>query len=316
MLLRDKDTIHDECYDDGQSPHIPVMLDEVMSFLKPGKGDIIVDTTIGAGGHSREILKRLGGEGLLIGIDKDAEILKLAGQHLSEIGNPYKLYHADYADLSYILKELKIEKVKGALLDLGVSSYQLDVEERGFSFRKEAPLDMRMDRSRGGTAGELLRKLSEKEMVEIFWRYGEERWSRRIAKAIIKERKANGPLKTTTQLARIIEKAVYGSGKYQKRGRVHVATKVFQALRIVVNDELKSLEYFLNHVHDFLEIGSRVVAISFHSLEDRLVKNAFRKGSGSSTLNVLTKKPLLPSDSEIQENARSRSAKLRAAERV
>ncbi|MCP5005695.1 MAG: 16S rRNA (cytosine(1402)-N(4))-methyltransferase RsmH [Planctomycetes bacterium] len=316
MLLIDKDVVHNGCFDSEQSPHIPVMLEEVMSFLEPGKGDIVVDATIGAGGHSREILKCLGSDGLLIGIDKDAEILKIARQHLSEVGNPFKLFQADYADLSYILKELKIDKVKGTLLDLGVSSYQLDVGERGFSFRKEAPLDMRMDRSGGVTAGELLQRLSEKEMIEVFWRYGEERWSRRIARAIINEKKVNGPIKTTTQLAKIIEKAVYASRKYQKRARVHVATKAFQALRIVVNDELKSLEFFLNHVHDFLEIGSRVVAVSFHSLEDRLVKNAMRKGSSSSTLKILTKKPLSASDAEIKENARSRSAKLRAAERV
>ncbi|GJQ57301.1 MAG: 16S rRNA (cytosine(1402)-N(4))-methyltransferase RsmH [Candidatus Scalindua sp. AMX11] len=316
MLLKDKDAVQSECFDEEQAPHIPVMLEEVMSFLKPGKGDIIVDTTIGAGGHSREILKCIGSDGLLIGIDKDADILKIARQHLSDIGNPFRLYHADYADLGYILEELKIEKVKGILLDLGVSSYQLDVGERGFSFRKEAPLDMRMDQSRGVTASELLRRLSEKEMIEIFWRYGEERGSRRIAKAIIKERRANRPIETTTQLAKIIEKAVCTSGKYQQRGRIHVATKVFQALRIVVNDELKSLEFFLNHVHGFLEIGSRVVALSFHSLEDRLAKNAFRKGDSSSTLKILTKKPLLPSDTEISENARSRSAKLRAAERI
>lgn len=316
MLLIDKESVENECIEEEHSPHIPVMLEEVMGFLKPGKGDIIVDTTIGAGGHSREILKCIGDEGLLIGIDKDAEILKIAKQRLLEIGNSFKLYHADYADLSYILKELKIKKVKGILLDAGVSSYQLDVGERGFSFRKEAPLDMRMDRSRGVTASELLQRLSEKEMVEVFWRYGEERRSRRIAKAIVKERKANGPIKTTTQLARIIEKAVYPSGKYQQRGKIHVSTKVFQALRIFINDELKSLEFFLNHAHDFLEIGSRIVAVSFHSLEDRLVKNAFRKGDSSSTLKILTKKPLLPSGVEIKENARSRSAKLRAAERV
>ncbi|MDR4505358.1 MAG: 16S rRNA (cytosine(1402)-N(4))-methyltransferase RsmH [Candidatus Scalindua sp.] len=316
MLLIDKDTIQNECIEEERLPHIPVMLDEVMSFLKPGKGDIIVDTTIGAGGHGREILTCIGDEGLLIGIDKDAEILKIARPHLLERGNSFKLYHGDYSDLGYILNELKIQKVKGILLDAGVSSYQLDLGERGFSFRKEAPLDMRMDRSRGETASELLQRFSEKEMVEVFWRYGEERQSRRIAKEIVKERKANGPIKTTTQLARIIEKAVYPSGKYQQRGKIHVATKVFQALRIVVNDELKSLEFFLNHAHDFLETGSRIVAVSFHSLEDRLVKSAFRKGESSATLKILTKKPLLPTDAEIKENARSRSAKLRAAERV
>ena len=316
MLLINKDTIHNDCVNDEQIPHNPVMVEEVMRFLKPGKGDIIVDATIGAAGHGCEILESIGEEGLLIGIDKDAEILKIARQRLLKTGNPFKLYQADYADLGYILRELKIKKVNGILLDLGVSSFQLDVPERGFSFREEAPLDMRMDRSAGETAGDLLRKLSEKEMVEIFWRYGEERRSRRIARAIVKERKAGRPIKTTTQLARIIEKAVFSSENYKKRSKVHVATKVFQSLRIVVNDELKSLECFLNHAHDFLASGSRIVVISFHSLEDRIVKNAFRKGKSTSTLSILTNKPLLPSDTEIKKNNRARSAKFRVAERL
>jgi 16S rRNA (cytosine1402-N4)-methyltransferase len=302
--------------DDDRTPHKPVMLDEVISFIKPGKGDIIVDATIGAGGHSCEILKMIEPDGLLIGIDKDAEILKIAGRYLSKISDSYKLYQADYVDLDYILNKLEISKVQGILLDLGVSSLQLDSMERGFSFIKEGPLDMRMDRSQGKTAEDLLKKLSQREMADIFWRYGEEGRSRRIAKAIIQERKSGAEIKTTTQLSKIVEKALFTTKKYQKKRKIHPATRVFQALRIAVNDELKSLEYFLNNVCEFLTSGSRIVVVSFHSLEDRLVKSAFRKGQGASSLEILTKKPLSPLDSEIRENVRARSAKLRAAERT
>ena len=302
--------------DDDYPPHKPVMLNEVISFIKPGKGDIIVDATIGAGGHSCEILKMIEPDGLLIGIDKDAEILKIAGRYLSKISDSYKLYQADYVDLDYILNKLEISKVQGILLDLGVSSLQLDSAERGFSFIKEGPLDMRMDRSQGKTAEDLLKRLSEKEMADIFWRYGDEGRSRRIAKAIMHERKRGAEIKTTTQLAKIVEKALYVPGKYKKKRRIHPATRVFQALRIAVNDELKSLEYFLNNVYEFLTSGSRIVVVSFHSLEDRLVKNAFRNGHAASSLEILTKKPLSPLDSEIRENVRARSAKLRAAERT
>lgn len=302
--------------DDDRTPHKPVMLNEVISFIKPGKGDIIVDATIGAGGHSCEILKMIEPDGLLIGIDKDAEILKIAGRYLSKISDSYKLYQADYVDLDYILNKLEISKVQGILLDLGVSSLQLDSVERGFSFIKEGPLDMRMDRSQGKTAEDLLKKLSQKEMADIFWRYGEEGRSRRIAKAIMQERKRGAEIKTTTQLAKIVEKALYVPGKYKKKRGIHPATRVFQALRIAVNDELKSLEYFLNNVCEFLGGGARIVVISFHSLEDRLVKSAFRKGQDASSLEILTKKPLSPLDSEIRENVRARSAKLRAAERT
>lgn len=302
--------------DDDYPPHKPVMLNEVISFIKPSKGDIIVDATIGAGGHSCEILKMIEPDGLLIGIDKDAEILKIAGRYLSKISDSYKLYQADYVDLDYILNKLEISKVQGILLDLGVSSLQLDSEERGFSFIKEGPLDMRMDRSQGKTAADMLKRLSEKEMADIFWRYGEEGRSRRIAKAIMQERKRGAEIKTTTQLSKIVEKALYTPRKYQKKRRIHPATRVFQALRIAVNDELKSLESFLNNVCEFLASGSRIVVVSFHSLEDRLVKNAFRNGYAASSLEILTKKPLCPLDSEIRENVRARSAKLRAAERT
>ncbi|MFQ5964469.1 MAG: 16S rRNA (cytosine(1402)-N(4))-methyltransferase RsmH [Candidatus Scalinduaceae bacterium] len=303
-------------FDDEQLPHMPVMLDEVINFIKPCKGDVIVDATVGAGGHSCEILKRIRPGGLLIGIDKDEEILKIARNYLLKISKSFKLFHANYIDLRCILSELKINKVNGILLDLGVSSFQLDSPERGFSLNKEGPLDMRMDRSQGITAKDLLRRLTEKEMREIFWRYGEEKRSKSIARAILRERKKGEGIKTTTQMARIIEKAVFTSKKRPKRRKIHPATLVFQALRIVINDELKNLESFLSNAHEFLLRGSRIVVISFHSLEDRLVKNAFRKGKNTSILKILTRKPLRPIKSEIRANVRSRSAKLRAAERL
>ena len=302
--------------DDDLSPHRPVMLDEVISFINPSKGDIIVDATIGAGGHSCEILKKIQPDGLLIGIDKDAEILEIAGKFLSKISDCYKLYQADFINLGCILEKLKISKVNGILLDLGVSSFQLDSLDRGFSFSKEGPLDMRMDRTQGITAEDLLKRLSEREMADVFWKYGEERRSRRVARAIMQERKRGTAIKTTTQLAKIAEKALYVPGKYSKKRKIHPATRIFQALRIVVNEELKSLEQFLNGVCGYLAGGSRVVVVSFHSLEDRLVKRAFREGQNTSRLKILTKKPLIPLDSEIRENIRSRSAKLRAAERT
>ena len=250
---------------------------------------------------------------MLIGIDKDEEMLKVAKERLAAISNSFKLYHADYADVGLVLEEANIEKVDGALLDLGVSTPQLDIPERGFSFSSEGPLDMRMDRSGGITALYLLGKLSERELEITFREYGEERWSRRIAKAILRER-GRSRIKTTTQLANIIERAI--PPVHFKRGRIHPATRVFQALRIVVNQELESLENLLNHLHEFLTTGARIVTISFHSLEDRIVKNAFRKGVGDSNLKILTPKPLRPQSAEVIENIRSRSAKLRAAERV
>lgn len=293
--------------------HKPVMVKEVLGFLKPQPGKIIVDCTIGTGGHAREILKKIEPGGLLIGIDKDEEMLKIAKERLSAISNSFRLFHADYADLGEVLKEVNIGKVDGALLDLGVSSPQLGMPERGFSFDKEGPLDMRMDRSGGITASNLLGKLSEREMEITFRRYGEERWSRRIARAILRER-SKSRIETTTQLANIIERVV--PSVCLKRGRIHPATRVFQALRITVNKELESLECLLNHVYEFLTTGARIVVISFHSLEDRIVKNAFRNGAHDSNLKILTQKPLRPQESEVIENIRSRSAKLRVAERV
>lgn len=290
-------------------PHRPVMVEEVLRWLALRPGQVVFDGTVGVGGHASAILKELGSGGLLIGVDKDEEALEMAKRVLAPFAKNVQLFHADYRDIESILEEAGVEggKVDGIVLDLGASSFQLDTPERGFSFREEGPLDMRMDRSEKVTAASLLKKLSEGELADVFKKFGEERWSRRIARAI----KRGAPIKTTTQLAGLIEKTVPG-----KRGRIHPATRVFQALRIVVNRELESLDTFLNTCYRFQRAGGRTVAISFHSLEDRIVKHAFLEGSRNAVYRLLTKKPVRPSSEEVQRNIRSRSAKLRAVERL
>ncbi len=286
------------------------MVEEVLKWLRPGPGLVVLDCTVGIGGHASAILKELGPSGLLLGVDKDEEALEMAKRFLAPFAKKnVRLFHADYRDLGSILEEAGAEggKVDGIFLDLGASSLQLDTPERGFSFRQEGPLDMRMDSSQKVTAARLLEKLSEKELADIFKRFGEERWSRRIARAIKRE----SPIETTTQLANLIARTVPG-----KRGRIHPATRVFQALRIAVNQELESLEVFLGNCYRFQRPGGRTVAISFQSLEDRIVKHAFLKGSHDGIYHILTKKPVQSSQEEIQVNIRSRSAKLRAVERL
>ncbi|MBI2469869.1 MAG: 16S rRNA (cytosine(1402)-N(4))-methyltransferase RsmH [Planctomycetes bacterium] len=290
--------------------HNPVMVDEVIDYLHPQPGQIVLDCTVGGGGHAIKILDNIKPEGLLIGIDKDMEILQTTKQSLSKTAGKFKLFHADYSDIDEVLRQADIDKVNGVLLDLGVSSMQFDQADRGFSFAKEAPLDMRMDRSRGITAQNLIRSLSESELGELLWKYGEERWSRRIARAILKEEKGAG-ITSTRQLAAIVERVVP-----RGKSKIHPATKVFQALRIAVNKELENLEIFLDKIHNYMAGGARIVIISFHSLEDRIVKNKFIEKAKQNIFRVLTKKPIIPREAEIMENIRSRSAKLRAAERI
>ncbi|MGQ3686159.1 MAG: 16S rRNA (cytosine(1402)-N(4))-methyltransferase RsmH [Candidatus Loosdrechtia sp.] len=289
-------------------PHIPVMIEEVMEYLCPEAGQIILDCTVGSGGHACRILEKIKPDGLLIGIDRDLEILQTAKRYLSETGGVFKLYHADYAEVDEVLKQAAVEKVHGVLLDLGASSLQFDMAERGFSFCREGPLDMRMDRSRGVTAFDLIQRLSERELEGLFRKYGEERWSGRIARAIIHAKKKG--ITSTRELAALIERVV-PSG----RSKIHPATRVFQALRIAVNRELESLEIFLDKIFYHMAVDSRIVIISFHSLEDRIVKNKFREKANQKIAKILTRRPLSPSKAEIVKNIRSRSAKLRAAER-
>ncbi len=290
--------------------HKPVMVDEVLDYLNLQSGQIILDCTVGGGGHASGILDKIKPDGFLIGIDKDMEILQTAKQALSKTTGKFKLYHADYSDIDEVLRQAEVDKVNGVLLDLGVSSLQFDQADRGFSFAKEAPLDMRMDRSRGITAQNLIQRLSETELAELLWKYGEERWSRRIARAILKEKKGVG-ITSTIQLAAIVERVVP-----RGKSKIHPATRVFQALRIAVNKELDNLEIFLDKIYNYMAVGARIVIISFHSLEDRIVKNKFIENAKQNIFKVLTKKPITPREAEIEENVRSRSAKLRAAERI
>ncbi|MFQ5862688.1 MAG: 16S rRNA (cytosine(1402)-N(4))-methyltransferase RsmH [Candidatus Brocadiales bacterium] len=294
----------------GVPPHQPVMVKEVLEWLRPGPGQVVLDCTVGVGGHASAILKELGPSGLLLGVDRDEEALEMAQRFLAPFARKnIQLFHADYRDAESILEEAGVKggKVDGIFLDLGASSFQLGTPERGFSFREEGPLDMRMDRSEKVTAASLLEKLSVEELADVFWKFGEERWSRRIARAI----KRAAPVKTTTQLASLIERTVPG-----RRGKIHPATRVFQALRIAVNRELEGLEAFLSTCHRFQRSGGRTVAISFQSLEDRIVKHAFLEGSRAGIYRLLTKKPVRPSREEVQKNVRARSAKLRAVERL
>ncbi|MBM4054316.1 MAG: 16S rRNA (cytosine(1402)-N(4))-methyltransferase RsmH [Planctomycetes bacterium] len=295
---------------DDSPPHEPVMVEEVLENLCLHPGDIILDCTVGGGGHAIKIMDKIKPDGCLIGIDKDFEMLNMTKQYLSNRGCSFRLYHANYSDVDEVLKMANIDKVHGVLLDLGVSSLQFDMAERGFSFSKEGRLDMRMDRSSSFTAQDLLRKISERELEELLRKYGEERWSKRIARRVIKER-SECELKSTTQLAKLIERTVP-----VKKSRIHPATKVFQALRIAVNRELENLEIFLNKIHNFMEKGARIAVISFHSLEDRIVKNSFIEMADKNIFHIVTKKPLRPGASEIGKNVRSRSAKLRVAERI
>ena len=290
--------------------HKPVMVDEVLDYLNLQSGQTILDCTIGGGGHAIRILDKIKPDGFLIGVDKDLEILQTTKQFLSKTTGKFKLYHADYSDIDEVLRQAEVDKVNGVLLDLGVSSLQFDQADRGFSFAKEAPLDMRMDRSRGITAQNLIRRLSETELAELLWKYGEERWSRRIARAVLKEEERVG-ITSTRQLAAIVERVVP-----RGKSKIHPATRVFQALRIEVNKELENLEIFLDKIYHYLAVGARIVIISFHSLEDRIVKNKFIEMVKQNVFRILTKKPITPCEAEIRENIRSRSAKLRAAERI
>ncbi len=307
--------------------HIPVLVKEVIDFLRCESSGVYVDCTIGDGGHSYAILSRSAPGGMVVGIDQDIEALKYAKERLSCFKERVIFIHDNFCNIKEILKRINILKVDGILLDLGVSSRQLDSAERGFSFSHDAPLDMRMDRRRGISAADLVNDLSFKDLLGILRRYGEERWSYRIVKAIVREREAH-PIRSTSQLADIVKSVIPISYRSKK---IHPATKTFQALRIEVNKELTVLEEVLRDAVDLLNHGSRICVISFHSLEDRIVKEIFRGMErecscpseipvcmcrGKRTLRGLTKKPVIPSEDEISINPRSRSAKLRVAERL
>ena len=307
--------------------HTPVMVREVIASLRCRAGAIYIDGTIGGGGHAEAILKSTAPDGLLIGIDADGEAIREAEQRLAPFGDRKILVKGNFADMETILTEKNISKVDGILLDLGVSSHQLDTAERGFSFTLDAPLDMRMDFDCRRNAADLVNTLPWQELAGIIRDYGEERMAGRIARAIARGRE-HSTIRTTADLAGVVLRALPAEAARQK---IHPATRTFQALRIAVNDELTQLQKAMASGMNRLEWGGRFSVISFHSLEDRIVKNAFRSGEKGCTcppdlpvcacgkkptLKVLTRKPVIPGDEEIRDNPRSRSAKLRTAERI
>jgi len=287
------------------------MLKEAVDLLNPQKGGIYVDCTLGGGGHAKEILSRIGETGRLIAFDKDRHAIERSQEVLAPYLDQVTIVHRDYRFLAEVLRKLQVPEVDGILFDLGVSSYQVLEPERGFSYNYDAPLDMRMDDSSPTTAADLVNTLSEKELGEIIYRFGEERWARRIASFIVEQRK-KAPIKTTGQLTEIIKAAIPAAAR---RKGPHPARRTFMALRIAVNDELSGLEEGLRAGISFLKPGGRIAVISFHSLEDRIVKRIFKEYAASKILRILTKKPLVPSEEEVLVNPRSRSAKLRAAEK-
>ncbi len=291
--------------------HVPVLTAEVLRQLRPERGGLFVDCTVGLGGHSRALLEA--GATRILGLDRDEDALAQARVTLSSFAHRADLVHADYRAIEDVLDRRGIPLVDGALADLGVSSMQFDEPGRGFSFQRDEPLDMRMDRGAGETAADLIAGSSEQELADTIYAYGEERFSRRIARAIVAARR-EAPIDTTGRLAAIVRRAVPVRGY----ARIDPATRTFQALRIWVNRELEGLDRFLEAAARRLQIGARLVVITFHSLEDRIVKHTLRAlaGSEQATLKVLTKKPLMADEDEVRRNPRARSAKLRAAEKL
>jgi 16S rRNA (cytosine1402-N4)-methyltransferase len=290
----------------SRSEHVPVMLDEVLAWLAPRPGQILVDGTLGGGGHTRALAEKVGPAGLVIALDRDPGAVLAGQQNLASLS--VRVVQANYRDLATVLAELGVEPVSGVLLDLGLSSDQLADRERGFSFDADGPLDLRFDPSAGETAGELVNRLREQALADLIYQYGEERLSRRIARRIVEQRQKH-PIETAKQLADLVRRAVPRSSDSR---RIDPATRTFQALRIAVNDELGALDEALRTMPECLVPGGRLAVISFHSLEDRRVKEAFRNDP---RFEPLTKKPLRAGPGETAQNPRSRSAKLRVAAR-
>jgi 16S rRNA (cytosine1402-N4)-methyltransferase len=305
--------------------HVPVLLDEVRSLLQPERGGIFVDCTVGLAGHSRMLLEA--GAARLIGIDRDTDALAVARQTLAPFADRVTLVHADYREIEAVLDAQGVQQASGVLADFGVSSMQLDAEGRGFSFRRDEPLDMRMDRTRGETVAELIDRVDERELADVIYEFGEERRSRQVSRAIVAARQ-QGRIETTGRLADIVRRAVAARG-WQ---RIDPATRTFQALRIWVNRELDGLDSFIGSAVSRLQPGGRIAVIAFHSLEDRVVKHTLRglsrppsleeratarpPSAGGVVLELLTKHPIVASDAEAEANPRARSAKLRGAVRV
>jgi 16S rRNA (cytosine1402-N4)-methyltransferase len=301
--------------------HFPVLLDEVVALLAPGDrpgspgadAPVLLDCTVGHGGHAEVLLTAAGDQARLVGVDLDRESLLTTKERLARFGSRVRLFEASFAEADEALAQTGATAAEAILADLGVCSAQLDRPERGFSFRSDGPLDMRMKRE-GPTAADLVNGMAEDSLAELIRRYGEERYSRRVARAIVSARRAE-PLRRTAQLAEIVRRSVPGP-RGRGRERIDPATRTFQALRIAVNDELTALETLLGKLGGLLSVGGRVAIISFHSLEDRLVKQAFAAAEQAGTHRRLTRRPIRPSDEEVARNPRSRPAKLRGMERI
>jgi 16S rRNA (cytosine1402-N4)-methyltransferase len=309
---------------DGTSYHTPVLLQETLAFLLTARNGFYVEGTLGGGGHAEAVLKELAPEGMLIGIDLDDDALAAAGKRLKDDTNRIRLVKSNFRNIRSVLSQCNVGNVHGILLDLGVSSFQLDAPEKGFSFRADEILDMRMDRTQHLNARQIVNTYDERSLAELFWKYGEEKDSRKIARTLIRTRTMK-PITTTGELASIIERIV--GGRFLNK----TLARVFQAIRIEVNNELENLQKALSECIDVLMPGGRLIVISYHSLEDRIVKEVFRDASATSkpsghkllpddeitpAIKVLTRKPVMASDVEVAVNSRARSAKLRAAERV
>jgi len=307
-------------------PHRPVLLEETLKFLAPERGGLFVDCTVGLGGHSEAVLKA-SDDTRVVGMDLDPAALEYARQRLELFGDRFLAFQSNFRAIAAVLQDANERDPAGILVDLGVSSLQFDSPERGFSFRFDAPLDMRMDPATGATAADLLQQLPEPEIARIIFEYGEERHSRRIARRIVERREQGNPITTTTELAELVRAAAGG----HKRNQIHPATRTFQALRIAVNRELEGLGEFVETAIDLLTPGGRFVGISFHSLEDRILKRELKRLSGHcecpprlpvcscgarKAVEVLTRRPVVPGSREVDENPRARSAKLRAARKL
>ena len=312
------------------APHRPVLLQETLKYLVPERGGLFVDCTVGLGGHSEAILKS-SPDTHVLGLDLDPAALDYARQRLAPFGDRFRAVQANFRKIEKVLREPGESEPAGILVDLGVSSLQFDSPERGFSFRFDAPLDMRMDPTTGTTAADLLQQLPEAEIARIIFEFGEERHSRRIARRIVERREQGTPVTTTAELAELVRLATGARGRGRKPQQIHPATRTFQALRIAVNNELEGLGEFVETAVDLLKPDGRFVGISFHSLEDRILKRELRRLSGHcecpprlpvcscgarEVVEILTRRPVAPSGREVEENPRARSAKLRAARKV
>jgi 16S rRNA (cytosine1402-N4)-methyltransferase len=309
-----------------QPEHTSVLLDEVLGFLELNRDSVVIDATLGLGGHTEAILERFD-TSRVIGIDQDERALAAANEKLRRYGERFVGIHSNFSAIAKVAAEYDLNAVDAIIADLGVSSMQLDDPERGFSFRFDAPLDMRMDSTFGKTAADMLQELDEEEIANLIYRYGEERKSRRIARWIVERREKGQPVRTTAELAKLVERAVGRSPK----NKIHPATRTFQAIRIAVNDELGILDRFITDSVDLLKPNGKFCVITFHSLEDRIVKQTFQKLSGRcfcppripscvcgavKRVEILTRKPVIPTETEMDANSRSRSAKLRVCRKL